>query len=94
MTTHGDPETAAMRLLYLLRFNAASYIPMLSILPSAIAILICGVSGAVFAWTIVDALGWTGIGGAIVTAVIGMVTATVLWAVGVSIGKVLRLHKK
>jgi hypothetical protein len=66
----------------------------MSYIRSAIAILVCGISGAVFAWTIVDALGWTGIGGAIVTAFIGMVTATLLWAVGVSIGKVLGLHKK
>jgi hypothetical protein len=67
---------------------------MLSILPSAIAILTCGVSGAVFAWTVVDALGWTGVGGAIVTAIIGMVTATLLWIVGVSIGGMLGLRKK
>jgi hypothetical protein len=67
---------------------------MISYLPSAIAILICGMAGAVFAWSVVDALGWTGVGGAIVTAVIGMVTATLLWIVGVSIGKALGLHKK
>lgn len=66
----------------------------MSYLPSAIAILVCGAGGAVFAWSIVDALGWTGIGGAIATAVIGMVTATVLWAAGVGIGKVLGLNKK
>jgi hypothetical protein len=61
---------------------------------SAIAILICGVSGAVFAWAIVDTLGWTGAGGAVVTAVIGMLSATALWAAGVAIGKVLGLRKK
>ena len=83
-----------MRLLYLLRSNAASYVPMLSILPSAIAILACGVAGAVFAWTIADALGWTGVGGAILTAIVGMTMATVLWAAGVAIGNLLGLRRK
>ena len=83
-----------MRLLYLLRINAASCAPMLSYLSSAIGILICGIAGAVFAWIVVDALGWTGIGGAIVTAVVGMVAATFLWAVGVSVGKALGLRRK
>lgn len=81
-----------MRLLYLLRFDAASW-PIMSYLPSAIAILICGVSGAVIAWNVVDALGWTGVGGAIVTAIIGMVVATLLWALGAAVGKALRLRK-
>jgi hypothetical protein len=67
---------------------------MRSILPSVIAILICGVCGAVFAWTVVDALGWTGVGGAIVTAIVGMVSATLLWIAGVSTIKALGLHKK
>jgi len=67
---------------------------MLSYLPSAIAILICGFSGALLAWTTVDALGWTGVGGAIVTAIIGMVAATLLWIAGVSAGKALGLLKK
>ena len=83
-----------MRLLYLLRTYAARRALMISYLPSAIAILICGVSGAVFAWTVVDALGWTGVGGAIVTAIIGMVAATLLWVAGVSAGKALGLLKK
>jgi hypothetical protein len=67
---------------------------MRSIILSVIAILICGLSGAVFAWTVVDALGWTGVGGAIVTAVIGMVTATALWIAVVSTIKALGLRKK
>ena len=82
-----------MRLLYLLRINAAR-VAMLAYLPSVIAILFCGISGAVIAWTIVDALGWTGVGGAIVTAIIGMICATLLWALGVSVGKTLGLRKK
>ena len=65
----------------------------MSYLPSAIAIVICGVSGAVIAWNVVDALGWTGVGGAIVTAIIGMVVATVLWAIGTVVGRALGLRK-
>ena len=65
----------------------------MSYLPSAIAIVICGVSGAVTAWNVVDALGWTGVGGAIVTAIIGMVVATFLWVLGAGVGKVLGLRK-
>ncbi len=82
-----------MRLLYWQRTDVASHSAMLSILPSAIAILICGVSGAVIAWTVVDALGWTGVGGAIVTAIIGMVAATLLWGLGVGVVKALGLRK-
>jgi len=67
---------------------------MLSYIPSVIAILICGVGGAYFAWTLVDALGWTGVGGAIVTAIVGMIAATLLWAVGVAIRKALGLGKR
>ena len=56
----------------------------------AIAIISCGVVGAHLAWALVDALGWTGVGGAIVTAFIGMLTATLLWAGGVALGRALR----
>jgi hypothetical protein len=66
---------------------------MLYNVPRAIGILICGVGGASFAWTVADALGWSGVGGAIGTAIIGMVAATLLWASGVALGKVLRLIK-
>jgi hypothetical protein len=66
----------------------------MSYISSAIAIIVCGVSGAVFAWAVVDALGWTGVGGAIVTAIIGMVAATLLWIAGVSLRKALGLSKK
>jgi hypothetical protein len=83
-----------MRLLYLPRFTAASEASnVLSYVFRGIAILICGVGGAWFAWTLVDALGWTGVDGAIVTAIIGMIAATLLWAAGVALGKALRLIK-
>jgi hypothetical protein len=56
----------------------------------AIAIISCGVASAHLAWALVDALGWTGVGGAIMTAFIGMATATLLWAGGVWLGRALR----
>lgn len=102
-----------MRLLYLLRNNAASveesrrcaarvplratcseFSQMLSYLPGVIAILICGVGGAYFAWSVVDALGWTGVGGAIVTAILGMIAATLLWIVGVAVRKAMGPRKR
>lgn len=62
---------------------------MHSIIPSAIAILFCGVVGALVGWSIVDALGWTGVGGAVVTALIGMVAATSLWIAGIALRRAL-----
>jgi hypothetical protein len=67
---------------------------MRSYLPSVIAILICGIGGAYFAWNLVDALGWTGVAGAIVTAIIGMIAATLLWSIGVVVRKAVGLGKK
>ena len=60
---------------------------------NAVSILVCGIAGAYAAWALVDALGWTDVGGAVVAAVIGMTAATLLWAGGVALGKVLRLLK-
>jgi hypothetical protein len=67
---------------------------MLSYLGNAIAILICGIGGAAFAWAVVDALGWLGVGGAVATAIIGMCAATLLWIVGVSASNALGQRKK
>lgn len=63
---------------------------MLSILPSALAILVCGLAGAVGAWLIADAFGWNGTLGALATAIIGMVFATFLWIAGAVLRKTLR----
>jgi hypothetical protein len=63
---------------------------MLSILPSALAILFCGLVGAFGAWAIADALAWTGVGGAIATAIAGMVFATALWIAGAALRNVLK----
>ncbi|HKE38387.1 MAG TPA: hypothetical protein VKG21_00990 [Casimicrobiaceae bacterium] len=59
----------------------------------AIAIISCGAAAAHLAWALADAFGWTGVGGAIVTAFIGMATATLLWAGGVALGRALRRTK-
>ena len=59
-------------------------------LMNAVAIISCGVAGAHLAWAIVDVVGLSGVGGAIVTAFTGMAAATLMWAGGVALGKALR----
>lgn len=66
---------------------------MRSYVSSGVAILICGVAGAYIAWAVVGAFGWAGVGGAVLTAIIGMTAATLLWAAGVALGKALRRLK-
>ncbi|MEP6942618.1 MAG: hypothetical protein ABI981_06760 [Betaproteobacteria bacterium] len=63
---------------------------MLSVLPSALAILFCGLVGAFCAWSIADALEWTGVMGAIATAIAGMVFATALWIAGAALRSALK----
>lgn len=60
---------------------------------SGIAIVICAGFGATAAWFIVSSIGWGGVSGAIATAVLGMVLATFLFAVGIVIGKSLGRFK-
>jgi hypothetical protein len=48
------------------------------------AILTCGGVGGLAAWSIVTVLGWDGIGGAIVAAMIAMAISVALWAAGVA----------
>ena len=62
---------------------------MLALIANGIAILFCGFCGAFIAWTIVDALGWTGVAGAVLTAFIGMAAATLLWIAGVALRRAL-----
>lgn len=45
------------------------------------------------AWWLVFSLGWTGVGGAIAAAFLGMVLATLLWAGGVALTNALRPRK-
>ena len=49
-----------------------------------VAILACGAVGGVAAWSIVTVMGWDGIGGAIVAAMIAMVISVTLWVAGVA----------
>jgi hypothetical protein len=49
-----------------------------------VAIFACGAVGGVAARSIVTVLGWDGIGGAIVAAMIAMVISVTLWAAGVA----------
>ena len=56
-----------------------------SMLGSVLGILVCGVVGGVSAWSAVNALGFDGVFGALLAAVIGMVVATALWAGGSSL---------
>ncbi len=58
-----------------------------------IAIAACGGAGALVAWLIVSALGWTGVGGAMAMAATGMLAATVFWVIGVALLRGLGLLK-
>jgi hypothetical protein len=58
---------------------------MTSIVLSVLAILLCGGLGAFAGFAAVSAIGWPGTWGALVAAVIGMVVATLAWALGVAV---------
>ena len=63
---------------------------MLSFIFRLLAIAVCGGAGGVLAWWLVFSLGWTGVGGAIAAAFLGMVLAALLWAGGVALANALR----
>ncbi|TMH66231.1 MAG: hypothetical protein E6H55_01970 [Betaproteobacteria bacterium] len=63
---------------------------MFSFISRLLAILVCGGAGGVLAWWIVFSLGWTGVGGAIAAAFLGMILAALLWASGVALANVLQ----
>ena len=50
-----------------------------SIFVSIAGILVSGICGGVAGWAVVTALEWSGVGAALVAAVIGMVVATAVW---------------
>ncbi len=60
---------------------------------SGIAIVACAGIGATIAWMLVLSIGFEGVGGALLTTAIGMVLATLLFAVCVVLGKALGLIK-
>jgi len=63
---------------------------VLSFIFRLLAIVVCGGAGGVLAWWLVFSLGWTGVGGAIAAAFLGMVLATLLWAGGVALANALQ----
>jgi hypothetical protein len=65
----------------------------MSYVRSGIAIVICAGLGAAIAWLVVSSIGMSGVTGALVAAVIGMVLATALFAAGVVVGKALGYFK-
>jgi len=58
---------------------------MRSIAGSILAIAACGVAGAVVAWLIVSALGWTGTAGALLTVIAAMAVAFALFVSAVAL---------
>jgi hypothetical protein len=61
----------------------------MAILSSVLAIIVCGVLGGIAGWAVTQALDWQGTAAAIVAAVIAMVVASALWAVGSTLVRVL-----
>jgi hypothetical protein len=52
---------------------------MRSIVFSVLGILVSGTVGGLAGWSTITVLGFTGVGGALVAASIGMVVATAVW---------------
>jgi hypothetical protein len=50
-----------------------------SIVFSILGILLSGVGGGLAGWSTITLLGFAGVGGALVAAIIGMVVATAVW---------------
>ena len=50
-----------------------------------LAIALCGGGGGLIAWWLVSSLGWTGVGGGVASAIIGMVLAVLFWVGGVAL---------
>jgi len=72
------------------RQPAHAFFYVFSFISRLLAILVCGGAGGVLAWWIVFSLGWTGVGGAIAAAFLGMILAALLWASGVALANVLQ----
>ena len=64
-----------------------------SILLSLVAIIVCGGAGAIAASALVQAIGIGGVTSAIVAVVVGIVIATLLFALGVALLRSLRFLK-
>jgi len=64
-----------------------------SMLLSLFAIVLCGVAGALAAFALVSALGLAGVFSAIVAVIVGVVVATLLFALGIAALRALRWLK-
>ena len=62
-----------------------------SILASVLGIVASGLCGGLAGWSVISLVGWTGVGGALVAAVIGMAVATGVWVGLTSLLRALRL---
>ena len=62
-----------------------------SILASVLGIVASGLCGGLAGWSVIALLGWTGVGGALVAAVIGMAVATGVWIGLTALLRALRL---
>jgi hypothetical protein len=62
-----------------------------SILASVLGIVASGLCGGLAGWSVIALLGWSGVGGALVAAVIGMAVATGVWVGLTSLLRALRL---
>jgi hypothetical protein len=63
----------------------------MSLILNLLAIVLCGGGGALLAWLLVSALGWTGVAGTAAAVAAAMLAATLLWAGGVALLRALRL---
>ncbi len=64
-----------------------------SILFSVLGIVASGLCGGLAGWSVISLLGWSGVGGALAAAVIGVVVATGAWIGLTSLLRALRLLK-
>ena len=62
-----------------------------SILASVLGIVASGLCGGLAGWSVIALLGWSGVGGALGAAVIGMAVATGVWVGLTSLLRALRL---
>ena len=62
-----------------------------SILASVLGIVASGLCGGLAGWSVIALLGWSGVGGALAAAVIGLLVATGAWIGLTSLLRALRL---
>ncbi len=65
--------------------------PWASILASLLGIVASGLCGGFAGWSVIALLGWSGVGGAVVAAVIGMAVAAGVWIGLTALLRALRL---